>query len=108
MAGKTMAERIAAERGREAQAKARRTALEARARADTRRADTRSRCVLAGALVALLRAEPDVTDGLCRALLARTDGRDRSLVAALLVKSLGAAAPAIAVSISKGIRHADD
>jgi len=94
MTGRTLTERLEAAKRREAQAAARRQALEARARTETRRADTRARCVLAGAALAVLRAEPEHRDRLAGVLMNRVDLRDRPLVAALLVRTLSTSAPA--------------
>jgi hypothetical protein len=98
MGRKTGEERLAELRTREAQIAAQRKALEARAASDSRRRDTRARCVLAGAFIALLRGEEEVRAGLCRAVLARCEARDRVLVAGLLVRALDGGAPAVAVA----------
>lgn len=107
MTGKTITERLGALHQRATQIEAQTRALAARARADSRRRDTRARCVLAGAFVALLRGEADVRAGLCRAVLARVAERDRALVASALVSALGADAPPVAITVSKGASNAD-
>lgn len=101
MAGRNRAQRVEALKGRQGQIEAQLRSLAAQAAADDRRRDTRARCVLAGAAIALLRSEAEVRKGLCKAFLARVAERDRALVAGLLHGSLGKDTPALVVAIAR-------
>lgn len=100
MAGRSKLRRLEELKDRQAQIEAQMRALAAQAAADKRRRDTRARCVLAGAVIALLRAEADVRAGLCKAFLVRVAERDRRLVAGLLQASLGGDTPALVAAMA--------
>jgi hypothetical protein len=102
MAGRSKLRRLEDLKERQAQIEAQMRALAAQAAADNRRRDTRARCVLAGAVIALLRREADVRAGLCKAFLARAAERDRRLVAGLLQASLGDDTPPLVAVVAGG------
>lgn len=79
MAKKSMAERLAIAREREQRAKAEVRALEAQAAADIRRAETRAKIIIGGAVLARARAREQAA-GHLRTVVAALSQRDRDAI----------------------------